>query len=272
MNASQKTMSPLHNNRRNVGVILGKRTYYSSLIIIILQGVILNLQWKSASAFGPSINYNRIYNHNHKIISPLSFQRMLRPAVRYQRKCSEYSSSLWFSLNDDDSDKDDDVDKEQDENKWEIRVDDDLLLIGDVLSITVSALLLGMVNAVNSPDFVVNGGWLAPIPAVPSTVGDTIVRASHMGLSWMIAGVYEVSFTLSAVTDRDSVLKSVISTWVSFCSMEIILSILIAIFSSSEYTGFIPVDGVDLLKELFIAFPVMLSWRLYYSSRLNGFL
>jgi len=236
--------------------------------------VILNLQSKNASAFGSSINHHH-HHHHHQVVSPLSFQRTLIPAARYQRrfsKCTLSGSSLWFSFNDDDSDNDDDINKEKDENKWEIRVDDDLLLVGDVLSITTSALLLGMVNAVNSPDFVVNGGWLAPIPAVPSTVGDTIVRASHMGLSWMIAGVYEVTFTLSAVTDRDSVLKSVISTWVSFCSMEIILSILIAIISSSEYTGFIPVDGVDLLKELFIALPVMLCWRLYYSSRLNGFL
>ena len=137
------------------------------------------------------------------------------------------------------------------------------------MSIIICCLILGLIDVLKSPEFVQAGGWFAPIPAVPSTVGATITKASHMGISWLFAGVYNVSFTYSAVSDRSSVIKSILSTWVTFCSFEVIIAIVLAA-SGANGTFMKSVDTVNLLKSLVAVLPGLFAWRLLFMKRING--
>ena len=175
-------------------------------------------------------------------------------------------------MSQDDNDDERKLSKDDEKKKWEFRVDDDVLVLGDVMSLTICCLLIGMFNVIQSPEFLLVGGWAAPIPAVPSTVGATITKASHMGVSWLLAGVYNVSFTYSAVADRPSIVKSIISTWVTFCSIEIILAISLAAVAGFE-DGILPkpVDSIDLFKSLIAVLPGLFAWRILFSQRINGY-
>ena len=159
---------------------------------------------------------------------------------------------------------------EEQKQKWEFRIDDDVLVLGDIMSLTICCLILGLLNVVDSPVFAEVGGWAAPIPPVPSTVGATITKASHMGVSWLLAGIYNISFTYSAVSDRSSIVKSILSTWVTFCSIEVILAICLAAVADFDGTSR-AVDSIALFRSLLAVLPGLFTWRILFSKRMNGY-
>lgn len=159
--------------------------------------------------------------------------------------------------------------KETPEQEWELRVDDDILLIGDIINLLICCLIVDLVGMVFSPEFAPNGGFFAPVPLVPPTLGKTITKASRMGISWLLAGVNNMSFTLSAIADDESVVKSTVSTWVSYCSIEIVLSLMYAAYlSRSGFQQAVP--AFDLFQQLMATLPIMVGWRIFYSRALRG--
>ncbi len=82
------------------------------------------------------------------------------------------------------------------------------LWASDFLALILASQLIGLLNVLNSPEFVANGGWFQPIPAVPSTLDDLVQRISVFGVTWAIASASVVFFAntkaLGKISSEDS--------------------------------------------------------------------
>lgn len=137
-------------------------------------------------------------------------------------------------------------------------VEDKQLLQGDMVAIWVVALLLGLCNAVDDPSFVVNGGWAAPIPLVPPTLGSTLTTFSQIGLAWVLSALYNRAYQPMAVDSDEISWKVAVAIWVDHCSIRILLALVVAIASHS------PVDVFTLWVQLWLTLPVLTVFRVAY--------
>lgn len=55
----------------------------------------------------------------------------------------------------------------------------------DLLAVIIACQLMGLLDAVNDSEFSRNGGWLQPIPAIPSTLGSFIQRVGLLSCIWL---------------------------------------------------------------------------------------
>ena len=81
------------------------------------------------------------------------------------------------------------------------------LWASDFLALILASQLIGLLNILNSPEFVANGGWFQPIPAVPSTLDELVQRISSFGIAWAIASASVVLFAkmrTTAMTSEES--------------------------------------------------------------------
>eukprot|EP00537_Pseudo-nitzschia_pungens_P012557 CAMPEP_0172387238 /NCGR_PEP_ID=MMETSP1061-20121228/4576_1 /TAXON_ID=37318 /ORGANISM="Pseudo-nitzschia pungens, Strain cf. pungens" /LENGTH=249 /DNA_ID=CAMNT_0013116817 /DNA_START=197 /DNA_END=943 /DNA_ORIENTATION=- len=112
---------------------------------------------------------------------------------RHERSASG-TSSLRSNNNNNSNNNDENTDdsRRPDESNTETEkalLSDPGLWAADFLALMLAAQLIGLSKIVNNPEFVRNGGWFQPIPAVPSTLGDLVERISSFGVSWGIACV-----------------------------------------------------------------------------------
>ena len=142
-----------------------------------------------------------------------------------------------------------------------IEVEDKQLIAGDMLSLLVVAFLLGFHNAVMDPTFLPNGGFAAPIPPVPKTLGTATIRFSEIGLAWIFSSLCNRGYTYSAVESDQSALKSSIAIWVDHCSIRIVIALVIAALHHA------PVDALDILKQLWFTLPLMTAFRIFYGRQ-----
>ena len=75
------------------------------------------------------------------------------------------------------------------------------LWTSDFLALILASQLIGLLNVINSPEFIANGGWFQPIPAVPSTLDDLVQRISSFAITWAIASTSVVSLTKTTAND-----------------------------------------------------------------------
>ena len=95
----------------------------------------------------------------------------------------------------------DDNDKKSNSNKREEELSPDVQVLldpglwaSDFLALILASQLIGLLNILNSPEFVANGGWFQPIPAIPPTLGELVQRISTFGVAWAIASASVVFF------------------------------------------------------------------------------
>jgi hypothetical protein len=109
------------------------------------------------------------------------------------------------------------------------------LWISDFLAVILASQLIGLLDIVNSPEFIQNGGWFQPIPAVPSTLDDLVQRISFFGITWAIASasVFFFANTMATTTttstnssdinnDTSVILKRNVQTLAVFGVMQIV--------------------------------------------------
>jgi len=138
---------------------------------------------------------------------------------------------------------------------------DKRLVALDLLALMIVAQLLGFTDAINAPSFISSGGFLAPIPLVPSTLGTFIRRYSIMSISWIIASIKSKAYNPAvALFDSTNALKSAVYIWVDYCSVRVIISLAAAISTHSA------VDGLDLLRVLWFTLPAVTAFRVLYSA------
>ncbi|MGK3739892.1 MAG: hypothetical protein ACI8RD_003861 [Bacillariaceae sp.] len=61
------------------------------------------------------------------------------------------------------------------------------LWITDFMALILASQLIGLLGVINNPEFIQNGGWFQPIPAIPSTLDDLVQRISTFAILWGIA-------------------------------------------------------------------------------------
>lgn len=149
-----------------------------------------------------------------------------------------------------------------DKNKLDdkLYIEDTRLLACDLLAILIGAQVLGLSDVLASNDFWKNGGIVQPVTLSSfSTFSTLINRYSLLSICWVAASVYKKGYSLSAVADDLSVLKSVFSIFTDFCSLLIIASLIIALSSHSM------VDGMEIAKEAWFTILVVGTFRFTYS-------
>ena len=150
------------------------------------------------------------------------------------------------------------------------------LWISDFLAVILASQLIGLLDVVNNPEFTQNGGWLQPIPAVPSTLDDLVQRISSFAIMWAISSASVILFvkttttttttTTSTISDSSTnekqnnsdrndtaiILKRNIQTLVLFGILQIVLSGIIFGFHANDPDtnyGFM-VDGKPVIEWL----------------------
>lgn len=78
------------------------------------------------------------------------------------------------------------------------------LWASDFLALILASQLIGLLNVLNSPEFIYNGGWLQPIPAVPSTLDDLVQRISVFGVTWAMASASVIFFAKTKALSKSS--------------------------------------------------------------------
>lgn len=74
--------------------------------------------------------------------------------------------------------------------KKEPKLIDLTLLVPDLLSVAVACELLGLLDAVNDPTFLLTGGWLQSLPSAPPTTLPLLIsRFSINSLLWIVASL-----------------------------------------------------------------------------------
>jgi len=74
------------------------------------------------------------------------------------------------------------------------------LWISDFFALIIASQLIGLLDVVNNPEFIENGGWFQPIPAVPSTLDDLIQRISSFGILWAISSACVILLAKTTAT------------------------------------------------------------------------
>jgi hypothetical protein len=82
-----------------------------------------------------------------------------------------------------------DDDDDNDEQTTTIMLVDLGLLATDFIAIILASQLIGLLDIINDPEFIRDGGWLQPIPTVPSTLGNLVRRSVTLCVLWIIATV-----------------------------------------------------------------------------------
>jgi len=120
-------------------------------------------------------------------------------------------------------------------NAIEEIIPDRYLLACDCIAIAIASQLIGLLDIVNDPNFASAGGWLQPIPAVPSTLGVLVTRTASLILIWLGTGLTVVPviskgdrlFSEEAVDTDEHAIGNALKAATAFSVVRISLGILL---------------------------------------------
>jgi hypothetical protein len=101
---------------------------------------------------------------------------------------------------------------------------DPRLLSGDLLFLLMINFLLQIANEVSNSNFWSNGGFGQPI-AMPTSLMTVIDRDSKMSISWVLAAIWNRSYSSSSISDDKTAIKIALQVWVDYCSLRILLEL-----------------------------------------------
>ena len=142
-------------------------------------------------------------------------------------------------------------------------VEDPLLLSVDVLAILLSCQLMGFVDVLNDPSFWKQGGFFQPIPAVPSTLGLFVQRASSMAVCWVSAGLVWLGFSREAYKSDEALVSSTIKIYLTFVLLRFGLAAIPAALGSPDPAW--SFDFVELGKQCYYPLLITVGFRYFYS-------
>mmetsp|Transcript_47999 Transcript_47999/g.71132 ORF Transcript_47999/g.71132 Transcript_47999/m.71132 type:complete len:256 (-) Transcript_47999:363-1130(-) len=232
-------------------------TFRTALLIMFMLA-------KSTSCFVPSYSPPLTQEKSHKIAST-KLSSFPSPCFRsFKTNHFEDTSNDCISLSTKSNDEEESSRRKEKStdilNEWNkfIAIEQQRLLAGDIVSILTICLLLGLIDAISNPTFFPNGGFAAPIPAVPPTLNLVTNRLSQIGVAWVSSSLKNRGYTESAIITDESSVKCAVTIWLDHCSVRIILALLIAAVSHSS------VDGIDLLRQVWVTLLVMTGFRVCY--------
>lgn len=118
------------------------------------------------------------------------------------------------------------------------QIDDYGLIVGDIFAVIIASQLMGLLDVLNDPEFSRQGGWLQPIPAVPSTLGTLVERISTLSLLWLAAAFSEEeSYSFTAIEDEKSSILVALTIAVNFVALRCILEVILGFATGSNFDG-----------------------------------
>ena len=140
-------------------------------------------------------------------------------------------------------------------------IEDPILLSVDVLAILLSCQLMGFMDAMSAPNFWTSGGFLQPIPMIPSSLGLLVQRVSMMSISWISAGVLSRGFRRGAyASDR----ALVVSTGL-LCLTYVLFRVGLAAVLSGQDDSV--VDAIDLARQCYYPLVINAAFRYIYAIK-----
>ena len=139
------------------------------------------------------------------------------------------------------------------------QIDDIGLLTSDLLAIAIASQLMGLLDIVNDPSFIANGGWTQPIPAIPSTLGTLIQRFATLSVLWIIAALNRRdTYTAKSIETDEAAIKNAVQIWITFCLVGIILAVTVSFIAQSD------LDASTILREAYIVGLSVPTFRFLY--------
>ncbi|CAJ1942868.1 unnamed protein product [Cylindrotheca closterium] len=150
------------------------------------------------------------------------------------------------------------------------QIDDYGLILGDILTIILASQLMGLLDALNAPDFAQQGGWFQPIPSVPSTLGTLVERISTLSLVWLLSAFSEEeSYTFDAIENEKSSIFVALTIAVNFVALRCILAVVLAATSGgSTFDGniFDSKQLVLVLRDCYFVVLGLPTFRFIYTK------
>jgi hypothetical protein len=141
------------------------------------------------------------------------------------------------------------------------RVEDTSLLAADVFAIAIASQLMGLLDILNDPEFVKNGGWFQPIPAVPATLDVLIERFSILSLSWLAAALARKgSFSKDSVATDEAAIKNSLRILLDFVVLRGLIGLLF-----SQVAGSDP-NLLSLLRDFYFVGLAVTGLRFLYGQ------
>lgn len=137
-------------------------------------------------------------------------------------------------------------------------VEEPRILQGDIVTILMTAQLLGLVDVLSDATFWSNGGFMQPIPAIPSTLSTLVQRDSIMSIAWVLSGLKNGGYVLSAVADDITAFKSALTIWTDYCSLLVLFGLGMGLVTHTA------VDGWDLLRQCWFTIVMLSGFRFLY--------
>jgi hypothetical protein len=141
-------------------------------------------------------------------------------------------------------------------------IEDQGILACDLFAILIASQLMGLLDVVNDPEFSRNGGWLQPIPALPSTLNALIEKIAALSLLWFpLSTIRMPSFsTESADESGMNGLGEVLNTIALFCVFRLGAAVVISNISSVDF------DVFSVLRDCYFIGLATVSFRFLYSQ------
>jgi len=139
-----------------------------------------------------------------------------------------------------------------------LEIPDSRLFLGDILFLLIINFLLQIGAELGSPDYWANGGLLQPI-TFPVTLSTVVIRDSKMTISWILAALWNRSYSSSAVESDNVAIKATWQIFIDYCSLRIIFEL-----GTSLLLTHTAVDVWALGTEAWYTLIVMSGFRIAY--------
>jgi len=205
-------------------------------------------------------------SNHYKSIDTIIHQRSY---VQSSNHCKYPQPTHYMSKYDGEDENNEDVpiEKErQDKNKPSspsfidalLEIPDSRLFLGDILFLLIINFLLQIGAELGSPDYWANGGLLQPI-TFPVTLSTVVIRDSKMTISWILAALWNRSYSSSAVESDNVAIKATWQIFIDYCSLRIIFEL-----GTSLLLTHTAVDVWALGTEAWYTLIVMSGFRIAY--------
>lgn len=153
-------------------------------------------------------------------------------------------------------------------NDWSSssRIEDKGLLVVDLVAIVIASQLMGLLDVLNAPDFVTNGGWLQPIRLVPSTLNVLVERISTLSLVWIFAALLgrKDSSSSDGVSDDVATIQKALWIVLNFGALRLLLAFAVA---AATQGGDLDLDYFgEVLRECYFVGLAVPGFRFLYGQ------
>ena len=139
------------------------------------------------------------------------------------------------------------------------RIEDSGLLVGDIFAIAISSQLIGLLDVLNDPEFVRSGGWLQPIPTVPSTLNVLVERISTLSLTWLLVALARKdSYSSVSISTDNAAIKKALRIVLDFTLLRFIFAFALAYVTHTD------LDFGSIIRECYFTALFVPGFRFLY--------